>query len=407
MNRQLKKLFFGVLLFPIYLLGKLVPKSDNLWIFGAWFGNRYSDNTSYLFEYVNSEKTNVSAIWLSSKWEIISNLRSRGFMAYHKNSILGFYYGCRATVTFVNCGYSDVNIYAIGNSLRVQLWHGIPLKKIKYDDEINENRHHNPFYNGIKSALFFIFPFLNDSFDLFISSSEEVTQRMASAFRVDPAKIIETGYPRMDRILAPNDEQLNLINLRQEWSEFGKIILYAPTHRKEGHGGANLFDTLDFQVFNEFLYNNNVAMLIKMHYHHESKNNYLLNKSFSNIISLEEGDVPDINNLLPFVDVLISDYSGVLLDYLILDRPIIPTPFDLEEYTKYDRELYENYNKTVMGINCNNWCEVQIQLQDIFTGNDLSALCRKEMSTRFFNFSDSDNCKRIIESVTNHLNAPS
>ena len=178
MNRQLNKLFFGVLLYPIYLLGKIIPKSENMWIFGAWYGNRYSDNTSYLFEYVNKEKKDVTAVWLSNKSEIISNLRSKGFKAYHKNSILGFYYGCRAAITFVNCGYSDVNMYAVAKSLKVQLWHGIPLKKIKFDDKINENNHHNPYYNGIKSALLFIFPFLNDLFDLIISSSKEVTLRM-------------------------------------------------------------------------------------------------------------------------------------------------------------------------------------------------------------------------------------
>ena len=172
MIKKVKKLIFGILCYPLFIIGKIIPKSDNIWIFGAWYGNRYSDNTSYLFEYVNSEKTNVTAIWLSSKWGIISDLRSKEFKAYHKNSILGFYYGCRAAITFVNCGYSDVNMYAVGKSLKIQLWHGIPLKKIKYDDEINENKHHNPFYNGIKSALLFIFPFLNDSFDLFISSSE-------------------------------------------------------------------------------------------------------------------------------------------------------------------------------------------------------------------------------------------
>ena len=403
MNRQLKKLFFGVLLYPIYLLGKIIPKSENMWIFGAWYGNRYSDNTSYLFEYVNKEKKDVTAVWLSNKSEIISNLRSKELKAFHKNSILGLYYGCRAAVTFVNCGYSDVNMYAIEKSLKVQLWHGIPLKKIKYDDKINENKHHNPFYNGIKSALLFIFPFLNDSFDLIISSSEEVTQRMASAFRVDPNKIIKTGYPRMDRILVPKDEQLNLINLRKDWSKFGTIILYAPTHRKEGHGGASLFDSMDFPKFNEFLSKNDAVMFIKSHYYHEINKNYVVNKLLSNIIYLTAGDVPDINNILPFVDVLISDYSGVLLDYLILDKPIIPTSFDLEEYTNTDRELYEDYDKTVMGINSNNWCEVQNSLQDIFSGNDGSLNARKEMATRFFKFSDTYNSERIIESVTNHL----
>ena len=403
MNRQLNKLFFGVLLYPIYLLGKIIPKSENMWIFGAWYGNRYSDNTSYLFEYVIKEKKEVTAVWLSDKRDIISNLRSKGFKAFHKNSLLGFYYGCRATVTFVNCGYSDVNIYAIEKSLKVQLWHGIPLKKIKYDDKINENKHHNPFYNGIKSTLLFIFPFLNDSFDLIISSSEEVTKRMASAFRADTNKIIETGYPRMDKILAPKEDQFNFINIRQDWSKFAKIVLYAPTHRKEGHGGANLFDSMDFHQFNEILSQNNVAMFIKMHYHHELNNNYLVNKSFSNIIYLEESDVPDINNILSFVDVLITDYSGVLLDYLILDKPIIPTSFDLEDYIKTDRELYEDYSETVLGTNCNNWDQVQNRLQDIFLGNDLSISFRKEMSTRYFKYSDTDNCKRIINAVTNRL----
>ena len=56
-----------------------------------------------------------------------------------------------------------------------------------------------------------------------------------------------------------------------------------------------------------------------------------------------------------------------------------------------------------MGINCNNWCEVRNSLQNIFSGNDGSLNARKEMTTRFFKFSDTNNCERIIESVTNHL----
>ena len=104
---------------------------------------------------------------------------------------------------------------------------------------------------------------------------------------------------------------------------------------------------MDYLKFNEILSNENAAMFIKMHYHHESNNNYLLDKSFSNIILLEENDVSDINTILPFVDILISDYSGVVLDYLILDRPIIPTSFDLEEYITKDRELYEDYAKNL------------------------------------------------------------
>ena len=213
MMKQIKKLFFGIVFYPLFIMSKLIPKSNNVWIFGAWYGNRYSDNTSYLFEYIHKEKLPVKAIWLSNKDIIISHLRSKGYKAFNKNSIFGFYYGCRAAVSFVNCGYSDVNMYAIGKSLKIQLWHGIPLKKIKYDDKINENKPHKPYYNRLKSALLFIFPFLNDNWDFIISSSEDVSQRMASAFRVDLAQIIETGYPRMDKILSPLLHPKNMVQI--------------------------------------------------------------------------------------------------------------------------------------------------------------------------------------------------
>ena len=309
MNRQLKKLFFGVLLYPIYLLGKIIPKSKNMWIFGAWYGNCYSDNTSYLFEYVNKEKKDVTAVWLTNKSEIISNLRSKGMKAFHNNSPLGFYFGCRAAVTFINCGYSDVNLYAVGKSLKVQLWHGIPLKKIKYDDKINENKHHNPFYKGIKSVLLFIFPFLNDSFDLIISSSDEVRQRMASAFRVEPDKIIETGYPRMDIILSEKSAycKTQLHNYHDDTIE--KFILYAPTHRGEGKRKGDLFSQLDFDKFNRFLQKHKSIMLIKMHYYESDKITFHSVNEFSHIHLLNSQEINDINRILNHIDVLITDYS--------------------------------------------------------------------------------------------------
>jgi len=407
MKKQIKKLFYAILLYPLYMISKIIPQSDDLWIFGAWYGSRYSDNTSYLFEYVNQKKSGINAIWLSNKREIISIIRSKGFKAYNKNSLMGFWYACRAKISFVNCGYSDVNIYAIGKSFKVQCWHGIPLKKIKYDDEINENKHHNTIYRGIKSILLRIFPFLKEKWDLIISSSPEVTQRLSTAFRINKANIIETGYPRMDIILSPRREYLNSIKINQNWGNLGKIILYAPTHRKEGFGGEILFDSMDFSIFNDFLIREDATMLIKMHFHHENNNNYLFKDSFSNIKFLKNNDVLDINHLLPFVDVLISDYSGILLDYLILDRPIIFTSFDLEEYIKEDRELYEDYVITVKGNNCKNWSKVQDQLQKIFSGVDVSDTSRKEMLQRFFQYHDNNNCKRIIDSLEDYIDISS
>ena len=198
------KLFFGILSFPLFLLSFLVPRSRNIWVFGAWYGNQYTDNTSYLYEYVKETKPDIKAIWLTRNKHVIQNLRNKGDNVFCKNSIYGLWYGSRAGVTFINCGYDDVNKYCINRSIIVQLWHGVPLKKIKNDDMINENIQHPSLLALIRIISIKLLPFLNERYDLIISSELKVTDRFESAFKIERSKIIETGYPRMDIITTPS-----------------------------------------------------------------------------------------------------------------------------------------------------------------------------------------------------------
>ena len=77
-------------------------------------------------------------------------------------------------------------------------------------------------------------------------------------------------------------------------------------------------------------------------------------------------DLSDINKILYNVDLLITDYSSVFYDYLILDRPILFSSFDLMEYQKIDREFYEDYQSSTPGIKCYDWDEIQFQLRKYF-----------------------------------------
>ena len=56
----------------------MVPVSNNIWVFGAWYGNQYTDNTSYLYEYVKETKPEIKAIWLTRNKHVIQNLRNKG-----------------------------------------------------------------------------------------------------------------------------------------------------------------------------------------------------------------------------------------------------------------------------------------------------------------------------------------
>ena len=72
MNRAVNKLVFGILLYPLYLISRIIPKSDDVWIFGAWYGNRYSDSPSYLFEYVHQDIPEIRAITLHRHGELFN-----------------------------------------------------------------------------------------------------------------------------------------------------------------------------------------------------------------------------------------------------------------------------------------------------------------------------------------------
>ena len=51
--------------------------------------------------------------------------------------------------------------------------------------------------------------------------------------------------------------------------------------------------------------------------------------------------LPDVNSFLPFVDVLITDYSALYHDFLLLDRPILFVPYDYEEFEQQNGFLYD------------------------------------------------------------------
>jgi CDP-glycerol glycerophosphotransferase len=66
----------------------------------------------------------------------------------------------------------------------------------------------------------------------------------------------------------------------------------------------------------------------------------------------------ELNEIIQDYSIVISDFSGLYIDYLLTNRPIIFAPFDYEKYITKDRELYYNYNKVTLGPKCKNWDEV-------------------------------------------------
>ena len=188
----------------------------------------------------------------------------------------------------------------------LQMWHGIPLKRL----------------NKLTTV----------SYDYLVSTSDFVNETTLS--KVIKAKEYKNfGYPRNDLLLKEEHDAYDLLfcdttmyQLAQKNFETNhKTILYMPTHR-ESKKAAQI--PLDFEKLNTFLQTNNMTLILKLHHFVEKL--YSHEKSYSNIFF--HSTHGDVYPLLKYTDILITDYSSVYFDFMLLERPIIFFDYDQEEY---------------------------------------------------------------------------
>lgn len=317
---------------------------------------------------------------------------------YHIKSISGFWYSCRSAVAFFTVNVHDVNKLGASRLLKFQLWHGIPLKKIVYDNKFEDSRNKSEWFKILLILKSKLFPYneVYGKWDAIASTSPHVSSIFRSAFKINHNKIFVTGSPRGDILLKKEIEQLPIVEKVSAKVRFSKTIGYFPTHRNDASGFMKYLNKDNLNKVAEILEQQDAVLFIKLHY-------YNLGEEFSNkhprIVFLQEEELPDINYLLPWIDILITDYSSVFYDYLLLNRPIIFAPFDLEQYLSNDRELYGKYEDLTPGPKCFNWDDIIQNIKDICAGKDEFHDIRQEAIKIYHSHRDTNNCKRVVEVV--------
>jgi len=404
MHAYLGKLLRNIAAWPLHLSSLVVPRSRDIWVFGAWFGHRYSDNSSYLFEFVANQVPSVRAVWLTRDPSIVQRLRAEDREVYLSTSLAGFWVACRAGVTFMTCGLEDVARLAASRTNLIQLWHGTPLKRIKMDDRIHEHRNQSTVFKAFRWLWLALFPFLEERCDMLISPSTAITPRLQTAFGLDESAVVVTGYPRGDVILAHEPRAVPAVEAHRARHGARRSILYAPTHRSESVRRTDIFEGLDVIGLEKLLEDRNAVLFIKMHYFHRDAATFRGHDwGRSRICWLTEQDVSDINSLLPHVDVLVTDYSSVYFDFLLLDRPIVFLPLRHEEYLSHHRSLYDDYDSVTPGPKCHSWGEALSAIDAALAGQDDFGPSRLEMQARFNEFRDTRNCERVVAAVKKRL----
>jgi len=365
-------------------------------------GQQYAGNARYLFEYVNYH-TDVQAIWISKNSVVVSEVREKGFQAYNESSDEALHFAKRARIAVIthrgSNQESDLPCHAFTKETKIiQLWHGIPLKKVAYDDTVFSFKHNESSLKWKLRCLVkdILFPFLNylNSPALILALSDETKTVLAKAFRVDSDKVKITGYPRNDVLYKTSGE-----------GELGarKNVVYMPTFRGSENSNFDLFLQYGFDTkkLDAFLHEERMTLDIKLHPFNCPTGELLNHLEQAEYINFLECD--DIYDTLGNYDLLVTDYSSVYFDYLLLDRPIIFAPFDKKEYMKNDREFYFDYDEVTPGPKVTSWDEIMDEILVLKMGSGIADSYAKERAAirnRFHYYQDGKSTQRAYEAIS-------
>lgn len=299
--------------------GQIRPDS-HIWLFSSTDNSHYNYNSRYLFEYVKENLPEITPLFVINDPELRNSLSSKYGKQYfiETESIQGIRQALSAGVWFTSAGLPAYGTGLHKKRLIINLWHGVPLKKIALLDP-----------NLKKAARIYFKKIFSENYTCILTTSHELIPLMARSFAVSEDKIKVWGQPRNDGLFQRNDCREILGQLFPDLPEYTKTVLYAPTFRDYGQVQLFPFKDFDQKQLEAFLDEKNMLLFIRTHVAEQCSAAPYLGKR---IRFLGNEQAEDVTGILNIFDCLITDYSSIYIDYLLTDKPMIFLPYDRQQY---------------------------------------------------------------------------
>lgn len=249
----------------------------------------------------------------------------------------------------------------------------------------------------------------------YITVPGKIGAEYLSDFTGEPIKkMIVTGYPRNDYFFHGNESIKTLINENWHFNQYRKIVFWMPTFRQSNQAqlsenyihnetGLPLFESMnELEEFSHFLKRYNILFVLKLHpYQAELP---VFKRNYTNILVLRNEDIEELGlqlyQVVPLSDVLITDYSSIATDYLLLDKPIIFTLDDYREYAASRGGLYpENAKDYMSGYHVYTKDELEKALREIIDGKDRHVDFRHKILPQYNKYIDGNSAKRVLDVI--------
>lgn len=339
--------------------------------------NRFEGNPKYLF--IEYSRKGYDVAWISADKAVVEEIRAKGLKAYPLLSLKGLHRALTSRWWIVGAYSSDILFFLSGGVKILNLWHGVGLKLCEFN--IKSGPLADRYYHKTLKERFF-HPEVYRRPDLFLSASAFQTALFSPAFRISAGRCIEEGYPR-NRILLWNEEKRHkfidryepdsIRGLIEQIKGFKKVYVYMPTWRDSG---ASAMENFDCSRLSAVLERHDSALIVKDHFNNHDGGAF----RDGNIFHLHPSE--DIYPVLPYTSTLITDYSSVLYDYILMDgKKVILYIFDYSAYTE-ERDFFYPFEENVVGEKAYSFEEL---LSIIDRGEkDLDEQKREELVRKFW-----------------------
>lgn len=351
----------------------LVRRDPRLMIVIGREGGLFTDNAKHFFVFAASQPNfHNQVFFLSTNQKVHQAIDKACSQSLLYPTFKAFWFLLRSGVIVADTAdWFDHGVYQLTRGAKiVQIWHGAPLKEI----ELSLYRRRLAGLSWlqrlpISSHKRLIGRYIK--YDVVVATSQafirDVFQHCFMA-----RQFAATGYPRND-ILFDQPEQnsvfdtLSLINVDTSILEtIGKakangmaVCLYAPTFRKNRQDPFAAGD-IDLSRLSALAGKLNMLLILKLH---PFMSGCYRIDDYQNL--LEYSPTADVYPAMAMCDLLVTDYSSIFFDFLLLDRPILFFSYDLQDYMREDRRMYFDYEEMTPGIKCYSYEELEQAMTNI------------------------------------------
>ncbi len=301
-------------------------------------------------------------------------------MRVRKNSLRGWLWFCFARYAFFT--HPCFTKQFPQDVISVNVWHGMPIKRIglliENDPPI------------LSSHALATSPFWGNIMRRTISPD---------------SRVLDVGLPRNDRLFSDRGDVMAKLGISAD----KRLLAWLPTYRKSARGlprtdgketgNAFAMPDLDPEEFNSFLKARNAIAVVKPHPMASSSEP----RTFSNLLIVDDAWLRErgisLYEFLSATDLLISDVSSVVTDYLLLDRPIIHAFADLREYESSRGFTVQPIADYFAGPVAANAQELWQALDSALAGEDVAADRRRRLMALSHTHRDGRAAERLLDAL--------